>query len=57
VDLTLYDQGPNENGQHYIRALVFDSEGGLMGWAVQDFFLTAYDTDGIPGPSLELCTP
>lgn len=50
-----FDQGPNLNGQHFFRALTYDARGELMGWAVTDYFLTGYDTEGVPGPKESLC--
>ncbi len=55
IDLTLYDQGPNGNGQQFIRALAYDNQGKLMGWATQDFYLSAYDSEGNPLPDGESC--
>lgn len=56
LSLTLYDQGPNQNGQHFIRVLTFDAKGKLTGWATQDLFLNSFDAEGVPGPSESLCT-
>ncbi|MCX6130688.1 MAG: hypothetical protein NTX25_16715 [Proteobacteria bacterium] len=57
IELSLYDQGPNLNGQHFIRALAYAADGKLMGWTVKDLFLSNYDTLGTPGPNTELCLP
>jgi hypothetical protein len=43
-DLSLYYQGPNNNGQHFFRALVYDQFSNLSGWAVDDVFLNDYET-------------
>ncbi len=56
IEVTLFDQGPNSNGQHFIRVLAFDPQGKLLGWAVQDFFLKDFDKEGVPGPSLARCS-
>lgn len=56
LSLTLYDQGPNQNGQHFIRVLTFDAKGKLMGWAIEDLFLNAFDSEGVPGPSEAQCS-
>ena len=46
---TLYDPGPNGNGEHYIRAMVYNLKGDLLGWAVQNIVLTDYPKE-VPGP-------
>ena len=43
---SLFGSGPNENGSHYFRAKVFDSENKLLGWGQTTVFLTDYE----PGP-------
>jgi hypothetical protein len=51
-----FDQGPNLNGQQFVRALAYDANGRLMGWGIQDFFLSNFDRTGTPGPDEDLCT-
>jgi hypothetical protein len=55
VSIERFDQGPNLNGQQFIRALAYDANGRLMGWGVQDFFLSNFDRSGTPGPNEGLC--
>lgn len=50
-EMNLFHRGPNSNGQHFFRALVYSNEGRLMGWAVDDLFLQNYDAE--PGPVLD----
>lgn len=53
--ISLLNEGPNQNGQHFFRALVYDQTNTLMGWAVEDVMLTGYDADfGVP-PSAKSC--
>ncbi len=55
IELTLYDQGPNRNGQQFLRALAYDNQGKLMGWATNDLYLTGYDVEGSPLPDHSEC--
>lgn len=55
ITVERFDQGPNLNGQQFFRTLAYDATGKLMGWGVQDFFLSNYDREGTPGPAESLC--
>jgi hypothetical protein len=55
IQVERFDQGPNLNGQQFLRALAYDASGRLMGWGTQDFFLSNYDATGTPGPNEGLC--
>jgi hypothetical protein len=44
-NLNLYYGGPNNNGQHFLRALVYDYFGKLSGWAIEDLFVKDYDAE------------
>jgi len=55
IQVERFDQGPNLNGQQFLRALAYDTDGRLMGWGMQDFFLSNYDRAGTPGPNEGLC--
>ncbi len=57
IEINLFDQGPNMNGQQFLRALAYDADGKLMGWDVQDLFLNNFDRTGTPGPDEDLCSP
>jgi hypothetical protein len=50
---TLFDPGPNGNGEHYLRAMVYNIRGELLGWAIQNIVLTDYPKDN-PGPGAEV---
>lgn len=52
---TLYDKGPNANGQHYFRALVFDHANELKGWAISDVFLRNFEKESQPAANLKAC--
>lgn len=49
---TLYYQGPNGNGEQFLRALAYDIKGNLLGWALQDIVLTDYID--LPGPGADI---
>lgn len=53
--IVLYDQGPNNNGQHFFRALVFDQANVLKGWAVSDVYLRSFDQESQPTANLKAC--
>ncbi|MFW7379779.1 MAG: hypothetical protein ACOH5I_13280 [Oligoflexus sp.] len=53
--MTLYDQGPNANGQHFFRALVFDQSNTLKAWAVTDVLLRNYEEESQPAANLKAC--
>ncbi|MGE0172432.1 MAG: hypothetical protein AB7T49_06600 [Oligoflexales bacterium] len=55
-DMPLYYQGPNANGQHFFRALVYDQFSQLIGWAVDDIFLTGYETELSAPHNDKICT-
>lgn len=52
---TLYYQGPNGNGEQFLRAMVYDIEGKLLGWGIEDLVLTNYSELNGPGASLREC--
>ncbi|MBC7660854.1 MAG: hypothetical protein H7249_14245 [Chitinophagaceae bacterium] len=56
VDLNFFDEGPNHNGQQFIRAMAYDGTGSFMGWATTDLFLNNYDKSGTPGPTDSRCS-
>lgn len=43
IDITLYDDGPNHNGQQFIRAMAYASDGTFMNWSNADYFLTGFE--------------
>ncbi|RZA25009.1 MAG: hypothetical protein EOP10_08145 [Proteobacteria bacterium] len=43
VDITLYDDGPNKNGQQFIRAMAYAADGSFMNWSNTSFFLSGFD--------------
>ena len=51
----LYDPGPNGNGQHFFRALVFDQDNRLSGWAVNSILLNGYDEDDKISANTKAC--
>ena len=53
--INLFSPGPNTNGQHFLRAQVFDENNTLKGWAIESIFLNGYDTDLNDYASLEDC--
>lgn len=55
VQVTFYDQGPNKNGQHFIRGLTYGSDGALLGWSVTDLFLANFDRNDQVGPNALQC--
>ncbi len=55
IEINLLDQGPNLNGQQFLRAMAYDQDGTLMGWDVQDLFLSNFDRTGTPSPKDDLC--
>lgn len=54
-DVTLYGEGPNNNGQQFLRALVFNLENQLISWAVDDLFLVDYEKDTNLTANLKQC--
>ena len=40
----LYQKGPNHNGKHFLRALIYKNK-DLTGWAIDDFFITRYESN------------
>lgn len=41
----LFDAGPNNNGEHFLRAKVYSGDGELLGWDVQGLYLEDYETE------------
>ena len=41
--INLADGGPNGNGQHFLRAVVYGENHDLYGWAISDVFVRNYD--------------
>ncbi len=56
IDINFYDEGPNHNGQHFIRALASAKDGSFMGWATLEFFLTGFEKGTDPEPSNGACS-
>lgn len=54
-DFTLYGEGPNNNGQQFLRALVFNLENQLISWAVDDLFLVGYEKGSNLTANLKQC--
>lgn len=54
-EVNLFHQGPNENGQQFFRAMAYDDKGQLMGWMIDDVYLTNYDTGPAPHADLKAC--
>ncbi len=42
-NLKMYDSGPNENGQQFIRVKVLGEDGSFLGWSVEGFSLQGYE--------------
>jgi len=40
----IYDGGPNGDGHYFLRALAYDNDENLVGWAVDDLFVENFDT-------------
>ena len=55
IQTVLYAQGPNHNGQHFLRALVYGEDGKLKGWKVEEIFLEDYDQEGKVFADLDQC--
>ncbi|MBC7533981.1 MAG: hypothetical protein H7318_20635 [Oligoflexus sp.] len=55
VDVNFFDEGPNRNGQQFIRAMAYASDGTFMNWSNTDLFLTGFDKTGGPGPTDGSC--
>jgi hypothetical protein len=51
VDITLYDDGPNRNGQQFIRAMAYAGDGSFMNWSNTSYFLTGFDRAAAPSNS------
>ncbi|SMF38027.1 hypothetical protein [Pseudobacteriovorax antillogorgiicola] len=56
IQTMLYARGPNGNGQHFLRALVYGESGKLQGWKVEELFLQNYDENNIVFADLDQCT-
>ena len=58
VQLTrkFYSKGPNGNGQHFLRALVYGEDGSLAGWQVTDFYLENPDDEEKVFADLDGCS-
>lgn len=48
VDLKVFDGGPNQNGKQYVRAFVADSEGKILGWDTESFYISKFDPKKYP---------
>lgn len=55
-EIMRYYKGPNGNGQHFLRTMVYNVDNSLAGWAIDSFYLRGYDKESGPGPSLEHCS-
>ncbi len=56
IQTRLYQQGPNFNGQHFFRALVYGEDNRLTSWAVVDLFLKDYDQEKYVFAELDACS-
>lgn len=50
----LFDMGPNNNGEHYLRTMITDIQGKLLGWEVNKVILTGYSKHVVKAP-IGLC--
>jgi hypothetical protein len=55
VELPLFEQGPNHNGEHYLRAMVYGAKGELMGWETDHVIIKDYDRESPVPVSLKKC--
>lgn len=44
-DETLHDSGPNKNGDQFFRARVYGRDGKLIGWSIDQIFLSKFEPD------------
>lgn len=56
IQTKLYQQGPNFNGQHFLRALVYGEDNQLASWSMIDLFLKDYDTEKYVYAELDACS-
>ncbi|MBF0442760.1 MAG: hypothetical protein HQK54_12720 [Oligoflexales bacterium] len=54
-EITIYDRGPNTNGQHFFRSTVFDSAKILMGWSIEDVYVENYEKGEASMASAKMC--
>ena len=52
---TFYYQGPNGNGEQFIRAMAYNVNGELLGWAMQDLILQNFRPLEGPGANIKEC--
>ncbi len=43
----VFDGGPNDNGRHFYRLLIYDAQSELIGWSMVDFYLTKFEPSTI----------
>lgn len=53
-DITLYDPGPNGNGQHFFRIKAWDND-ELIGWNIADIYINNYNPENDPDISIPEC--
>lgn len=53
IDITLYDAGPNQNGQQFIRAMAYAADGSFMNWSNTDYYLTNFERSAVSSNSVE----
>lgn len=55
VETVLYQAGPNRNGSHFFRALVYDENGNLNSWGIDQIILNNFDEEFPTYSELENC--
>jgi len=48
LEVSIWDSGPNKNGRQFVRVLVYGAQNELMGWAVDQLYLSKYDDEFSP---------
>ncbi len=48
MNISVWDAGPNANGQQFLRVLVYGEQNQLVGWAIKDLYIEKYDPEFDP---------
>lgn len=54
-DFSLYEKGPNGDGQHFLRAFAYNRENTLIAWSTASLHLTNYEEESTPTGNLKQC--
>ncbi|NRA66334.1 MAG: hypothetical protein HRU19_17745 [Pseudobacteriovorax sp.] len=55
LDTVLYQKGPNGNGRHFLRALIYDDQNRLSAWQITDLYLENFESGSPIFANIDSC--